>query len=237
MDLLIVLALAAAAAAPSAKAPAPTPALKPPIPAFDSTAFAARVDNPYFPLRPGTVFVYRTHDAKGSGTDTIEVTRQTRRILGVIAVVVRDRAYRDSVLIEDTYDWYAQDKAGSVWYLGEDTKAMRGDSVVSTAGSWEAGRDGAFAGVIMPGVPDDGLTYRQEYRAGVAEDMARIVSLSAQVKVMGETFSPCVVTEDWSPLERGVKEQKIYAPGLGLVFERTTAGGDEEMELVKVLGR
>ena len=167
--------------------------------------------------------------------DSVFVTHETRAILGVPAVVVRDRAYLGGKLVEETEDWYAQDRKGNVWYLGEDTKEYKDGKVVGTAGSWEAGRDSASGGFIMPGVPEVGMAYRQEYRPGVAGDMARVVNLDRRALVMGDSITACVETEEWSPLERGVREEKIYAPGLGLVLERTTAGGDESMKLTKVV--
>ena len=209
--------------------------LKPPIPVFDPAGFTTQVDNPYFPLRPGTVRIYQARTGKATIVDTVTVTRETRTILGVNAVVVRDRTYRDSVLVEDTQDWYAQDRKGNVWYLGEDTREYRAGKAVSTAGSWEAGRDSAHAGIIMPAIPEIGMEYRQEYCRGVAEDMARVINLDAKATVLNETFTVCLETEDWSPLERGVREKKVYAPGLGLVLERTVAGGDEWMKLVKLI--
>jgi hypothetical protein len=202
---------------------------------FDPVGFTALVDNPYFPLRPGTIRVYELRAGKATVVDTVTVTRETKTILGVNAVMVRDRTYRDSVLIEDTFDWYAQDRKGNVWYLGEDTKEYRNGKVVSTAGSWEAGRDSAHAGIIMPAIPEVGMEYRQEYRAGVAEGMARVINLDAKVMALNETFTACLETEDWSPLERGVREKKVYAPGLGLVLRRTVAGGDEWMKHVKLI--
>jgi hypothetical protein len=205
------------------------------MPPFDPAGFTTVVDNPYFPLVPGTVMVYETREGRTSGTDTIVVTRETKGILGVAALVVRDRAYQGGKLVEESFDWYAQDRKGNVWYLGEDTKEYRDGKVVSTAGSWEAGRDSARGGIIMPAVPEVGMEYRQEYRPGVAEDMARVLSLNARALVLGDSATACLETEDWSPLERGVRERKVYAPGYGLVEERTVAGGDEGMRLVKLV--
>jgi hypothetical protein len=163
------------------------------------------------------------------------VTRKTRNILGVAAVVVHDRTYRGGELVEATTDWYAQDKAGNVWYLGEDTKEYRQGKVVSAAGSWEAGEAGAHAGIIMPAAPKIGVAYRQEDRAGSAEDMGRVLSLTAAVAVPFGTFDHCLETEDWSPLEPGVLEHKYYARGVGCVLQETVKGGNERMELVKVI--
>ncbi len=204
-----------------------------PIPAFDPASFRTPADNPYFPLRPGTLLVYR--DRAGIEVDSMLVTRETRDILGVRAVVVRDRAYRGGALVEATIDWYAWDHEGNVWYLGEDTKEYKNGRVVSTAGSWEAGRGGARAGILVPARPKIGAAYRQEYRAGVAEDMARALRLDAKVVVPYGTFDLCLETEDWSPLEPGVLERKFYARGVGCVLEETVRGGRARMELVRVI--
>ena len=232
MDLLVLslaTALALAAAPPSGQKGAP---LKPPIPVFDPVGFTSVVDNPYFPLRPGTVLVYEMRAGKQSDVDTVVVTRETRVVLGVTAVVVRDGRYRGGKLVEESYDWYAQDRKGNVWSLGEDTKGLRDSQVVSTAGSWEAGRDSACAGIVMPAVLEDGMQYRKGYRRGAVEDLAEVQSLDAKASVLNETFTACVETEDWSPLGRGARERNVYAPGVGLVLRRI-AGGDEWMKLVK----
>ena len=230
MTLSLAVGCALAAAAPGKPAE-----LVPPLAPFDSTAFVSNVDNPYFPLDPGSILVYETLEGKAKGVDSVFVTRERRTILGVPAIVVRDRSYVAGKLTEDTADWYAQDKRGNVWYLGEDTKEYRDGKVTSTTGSWEAGRDGAHGGIVMPGVPEVGMQYRQEYRPGVAEDMASIQSLDGRALVMGDSVTACVETEEWSPLERGVRELKLYAPGLGLVLQRTKAGGSESMRLVRVV--
>jgi hypothetical protein len=231
-SLVLLLVSALAAAAPAGPK---TAALKPPIPTFDPAGFAPLVDNPYFPLVPGSILIYESHSGKAAGVDSVFVTGETKRILGVDALIVRDRAYLAGKLVEATEDWYAQDRKGNVWYLGEDTKEYRDGKVVSTAGSWEAGRDSARGGYIMPAVPEVGMDYRQEYRRGAAEDMARVASLDGKATVMGDAITGCLETEDWSPLERGVREEKVYAPGLGLVLERTVAGGNESLRLIKVI--
>lgn len=231
--LLLSLAIASimAAAAPSGQKAAP---LDPPIPVFDPAGCTSMVDNPYFPLRPGTVLVYETRAGKTTEVDTVVVTRATRTVLGVTAVVVRDRTYRGGELVEESFDWYTQDRKGNVWSLGEDTKDLRDGVVVSTAGAWEAGKDSACAGIVMPAIIEVGMEYRKAYRRGRVEDLAEVRSLDAKATVLKDTFTACVETEDWSPLERGVRERNVYAPGVGLVL-RHALGGDERMKLVKLI--
>ena len=229
--LLLVLVLASARGGPKATL------LDPPLPVFEPAGFVAQVDNPYFPLRPGTIRVYEDRSGKKPVVDTVTVTRETKVILGVNAVVVRDVAWRDSALIEETADWYAQDRKGNVWYLGEDTKELRAGKVASTAGSWEAGRSGAQPGIVMWAHPAAGGTYRQEYRKGVAEDMARVLGTDASVTAGGVAYTQCVQTEEWSPLEPGVREHKFYARGVGLVRMVSAAGAHEEQTLVRVFSR
>jgi hypothetical protein len=227
VSLAIVMTLAAAA--PSGQKTVP---LKPPIPLFDPVGCTSVVDNPYFPLRPGTILIYETRTGKTTEVDTVVVTRETRTILGVTALVVRDRTYRDGKLVEESFDWYAQDRKGNVWSLGEDTKDLRDGEVVSRAGAWEAGQDSACAGIVMPAIPEVGMEYRKAYRRGRVEDLAEVRGLEAKATVLNDMFTACVETEDWSSLERGARERNVYAPGLGLVLRRTV-GGEERMKLVK----
>lgn len=227
---LAVVSVMAAVAPPGQKAAT----LDPPIPVFDPVGCTSVVDNPYFPLRPGTILVYETRAGKTTEVDTVDVMRETRVVLGVAAVVVRDRTYRGGKLVEESFDWYVQDRKGNVWSLGEDTKDLRDGEVVSTAGAWEAGRDSACAGIVMPAILEVGMEFRKGYRRGRVEDLAEVRSLDARATVLNDTFTACVQTEDWSPLERGVREKNVYAPGLGLVL-RGTVGGDERMKLVKLI--
>ena len=152
---------------------------------LDPTAFTTRITNPWWPMRPGSRWVYRETDAAGARQRVVvTVTGRTRRIAnGVTARVVRDVVTEDGEPVEVTEDWYAQDRRGNVWYLGEDTAEYEHGEVVSREGSWEAGVAGAEAGVIMPARPRPGLRYRQEYYAGHAEDRARIVSRREQAGV------------------------------------------------------
>jgi hypothetical protein len=228
--MLALAALLAVAATASAQRRA-----EPPVPAFTAGAFrGGPVDNPLFPLRPGMVWVLAVNEGGRPALDSITVTRETRLVAGVTAVVVHDRVLRGGVVAEDTYDWYAQDTSGTVWYLGEDTREFRNGRVASTSGSWEADVAGARAGILMMAHPKVGDAYRQEYRPGVAEDMGRVLSVDDTVTVPAGHFIHCVTTEDWSPLEPAVRERKTYCPGIGVVREMTVAGGRERSELLSV---
>ena len=145
----------------------------------------------------------------------MSVTHQTKKVMGVECVVVDDRAWEDGKLIEKTYDWFAQDKEGSVWYFGEDTKEYENGKVVSTKGSWEAGVDGAKPGIIMQADPKVGQSYHQEYYKGEAEDMAKVQSLNASVRVPYGSFDRVLVTREWTPLQPVFYEKKYYVRGVG----------------------
>jgi hypothetical protein len=200
------------------------------------TAFGPHVTNPWFPLRPGTVYVYRGVENGKPTRDVVTVTRRTRVVAGVRCTVVSDRLYTEGHLSERTEDWYAQDAAGNVWYFGEDTAELdRQGRVTSTEGSWRAGRNGAKQGIFMPASPHLGQTGRQEYYRGHAEDHFRVVSLRATVQVPYASSRAALLTEEWSPLEPGVLDHKLYVRGVGTVLEQTVKGGDERNELVSVL--
>ena len=193
--------------------------------------FQTAVDNPWFPLVPGTTYKYvETKD--GERVDVVTtVTTQTKTILGVHCIVVHDLATANGKTKEDTLDWYAQDKQGNVWYFGEDTKAYRENGKYTTEGSWEAGEDGAQPGIIMPANPAPGEPYRQEYLAGHAEDKAQVIALDESVKVPYGEFVGALRTKEWSDLEAG-SDAKWYARGVG--FIRSAAEDGEVAELVAV---
>lgn len=197
-------------------------------PMLDPARFVDGVDNPLFPLVPGSTSSYREG---ANGTVEITVTAERRTILGISAVVVHDVASLDGEVVEDTLDWYAQDVDGAVWYLGEDTKEYRNGRVVSTEGSWEAGVDGAQPGVLIPASPTVGLRYRQEYYRCEAEDYGEILALDETVTVAAGTFEHCLQTHDYTPLEPDVNEQKWYCPGVGTVLSLDVETGERE-ELV-----
>jgi hypothetical protein len=159
------------------------------------------------------------------------VTHQTRQVMGITATVVRDVETRDGELVEETSDWYAQDRDGNVWYLGEETKAYK-DGKPSPAGSWEAGVDGALPGIIMKAHPRVGDAYRQEFYRGEAEDMGKVVRVGDSETVPFRAFHGLLVTQDWTPLEPKVVEEKYYAKGVGLVLETTIRGGSDRNALV-----
>jgi hypothetical protein len=192
------------------------------------------ITNPYMPLRPNTTFTYEgTLDGQDQ-VDVVTVTGATKTILGVTTTVVRDTVYVAGVLAEDTFDWYAQDDAGNVWYFGEDTKEFDGQgNVISTAGSWEAGVDGAVPGIIMLSDPGKGDSYRQEFAPAVAEDAATVLSVSDTVTVPYGTFGDVLRTADFSCLESGV-DYKSYARGVGFIFSVAGGSTDERLELVSV---
>jgi hypothetical protein len=209
------------------------PTYDPDIPA----AWAPSVTNPYLPLAAGTLWEYRAETEDGVETVIVEVLEQTRVVNGVTATVVHDRAFLDGELIEDTEDWFAQDANGNVWYLGEATQEIENGQVVSTEGSWEWGVDGALPGIIMWADPAAhvGEEYRQEFYEGEAEDMAKVVALNQSVTVPYGSFSGCVQTEDTTPLEPGVLENKYYCSGLGPVLEVSPESG-ERLELTELTG-
>jgi hypothetical protein len=188
---------------------------------------AAKVDHPHFPLVPGTTMNY-TEKGGGETLDgVVTVTHDTKTVMGIPCVVVHDQVLKNGKVKEDTYDWYAQDRSGTVWYMGEDTKEYKPGGQASTMGSWEAGVKGAKPGVIMPADPRPGKPYRQEYSYGTAEDMGQVVAVNETVKVPYGEFTNCVKTKDWSLLEPG-HEYKWYAPGVGVVKAQASAG-DVEM--------
>jgi hypothetical protein len=200
----------------------------------DPADFVAEIDNPFLSFARGRVFRYAGETADGLETILVEVTGANRTVLGVSTTVVHDRAYLDGELIEDTYDWYAQDKDGNVWYFGEDSRQIENNQVVGTEGSWEAGVDGAEPGILMPAEPRIGLRYRQEYAAGVAEDMAQVRSLSKTVEIPYGIFAGCLETAEWTPLEPGARESKFYAPGVGMLLELQRRGGGSRVELIAI---
>jgi hypothetical protein len=197
--------------------------------------FAAEVSNPWFPLKPGTTLTYRgVKDGKPS-RDVFAVTRATKVIEGVRTTVVSDRLYAAGKLAERTLDYYAQDEAGNVWYFGEDTAELDpSGKVTSTSGTWRAGVKGARAGIFMPADPRPGQSGQQEFYKGEAEDRFRVVSVSTPVRTPGASTSRGLLTAEWTPLEPGVLDHKLYVRGVGTALEQTVKGGDERNTLVAV---
>jgi hypothetical protein len=229
--ILILVVMCAIVCSDSGNSPkedcSPDPSYNPTINPAD---FVTGIDNPLWPLVPGTIYVYR------GGEETIEitVTYDTKEILGVNTIVVHDVVTVNSEVIEDTYDWYAQDTEGNLWYFGEDTKEYENGVVVSTEGSWEAGVDGAKPGIVMHATqPAIWLPYRQEYYVCEAEDMAEVVSLNESVVVQYGSFDNCLKTREFTPLEPDINEYKYYTHGVGMVLEVNLASG-ARTELIEI---
>lgn len=201
---------------------------------FDPANFVSQVDNPYFPLKPGTTWIYEGSREGHAQRAVMTVTNATKMILGVQCLVIQDDVTEEGQIVEQTQDWYAQDKAGNVWYFGESFKERQDDGSFSTQGSWVAGVDGVQPGIIMEGQPRIGDSYNQERASGVAEDMARVIGRGESATVRYGTFSNVLVTEESTPLEPGYVEHKYYAPGVGNVLILATQGGQERMELVSM---
>ena len=197
--------------------------------------FTARVANPWFPLRPGTTYVYSgVRDGKPS-RDLVTVTHSTKVIQGVRCTAVSDRLYLRGRLFERTTDWYAQDRSGAVWYFGEQTAELDAHGrVTSREGSWQSGVDGAKAGIYMPAHPRVGQSARQELYVGHADDHFRVLSLDASVSVPYISSRHALLTKEWTPLEPGVLDHKLYVRGIGTVKEETVKGGSERNVLVAV---
>ena len=211
---------------------------KNPLLEIDPDNFVSEVNNPYFPLLPETTFIYRGEKDGAPTRDVMTVTQETKEILGVTTTVVYHLSYEDGVLVEETFDWFVQDVDGNVWYFGEDTKELdENGNVISTEGSWEAGVDGAQAGIIMLADPKKGDRYQQELAPGVAEDMAQVIGFEDSLCVRYGCFDDVLVTKEWSPLEKGVVEHKYYAKGVGFIFGVMVKGGEEQTELVRVRRR
>ena len=199
-----------------------------------SATFTTEIDNPYLPMVPGTRRVFRETDGDGAAQKVVvTVTSRTKRVAsGVVARVVRDTVTERGQVVEDTFDWYAQDDRGNVWYVGEDTTEYEDGRPVTKEGSWEAGVDGAKAGIVMPARPRVGMQYRQEHYAGHAEDMARVLSLDEQAEVPAGHFTGVLLTREWNPIEPEVLEYKLYAKGIGPVLAVSVSGGSDREELL-----
>jgi len=202
---------------------------------IDPANFVSTIDNPWFPLIPGTILTYRGVKDGEVADETFTVTKATKVVAGVTCVVVHDELKLAGDLAETTDDWYAQDRDGNVWYFGEATKELEGGKVVSSEGSWQGGVDGAEPGIYMPAHPAIGQSALQEFYAGQAEDHFVVLLTSTKVKVPFGSFSDALLTAEWTPLEPGVLSEKFYVKGTGEVREADVAGGDEKLELTKVV--
>lgn len=203
---------------------------------LDPTEFTVEIDNLYWPMEPGSQWTYREIDEQGEElVVVVTVSSETKEIAnGVIARVVRDTVTKDGQLVEDTFDWYAQDGSGTIWYLGESTAEFEDGEATSTAGSFEAGVDGALPGIIMPAQPAVGMSYRQEYYKGEAEDNGEILSTGEQVEAPAGHYDDAVLTKDTITIQPDVVEYKFYARGVGPVLVLGISGGAGREELIEV---
>jgi hypothetical protein len=199
---------------------------------LDPADFTTNIDNPYWPMRPGSHWVYREVENGETQRVDVTVTNQTKTLEGIDARVVHDRVSRNGETLEDTYDWYAQDSAGNLWYLGEDTAEYENGKLKTKEGSWAAGIDGAEPGVVVPAHPKQGMTYREEYYAGHAEDGAEVLKVGSQVQVPFGRFQNAMLTRNFSTIEPTVEEMKLYAKGVGPVMELLVSGGSGRTELL-----
>jgi hypothetical protein len=204
-------------------------------PSIHPADFVATIDNRWFPLQPGTGFHYKgvQEDGKTPQADDMVVTHRTKTILGVKCTVVRDEVRSRGRLIERTFDWYAQDKAGNVWYMGEDAREVRHGRLVRVNDSWQGGVGGAEPGIIMPGNPLPGDEYRQEYYPKFALDQARVLGSGGPVTVPAGSYKQTLLTVETSPIDPA-HERKYYVAGVGDVWEHTVAANHEEIKLVSI---
>jgi hypothetical protein len=225
--------------AAAAASPSPPPGELAPIrgayaPKIDPANFVAVIDNRYQPYKPGASFHFEGVRGATPQTDDQVVLHRTKRILGVTCTVVRDTVSEHGRAVERTDDWYAQDKQGNVWYMGEDAFELKNGHFVKAGDSWKSGVNGAKPGIIMPAHPRPGDAYRQEYYPpGKALDKARVVRIGGSLTVPYGTFKGLLVTSEYSPLEPQT-EQKYYAPGVGEIAERVVKGHHEAFRLVGV---
>jgi hypothetical protein len=198
--------------------------------------FTTEIDNPYWPMAPGTRWTYREVDEEGKELEVVVVvTTETKKIAnGITARVVRDTVTEDGQLVEDTFDWYAQDKQGNVWYFGEDTAEFENGELTTKSGSFEAGVDGALPGIIMPADPQPGMKFRQEYYKGEAEDNGEVLSTNEMAEVPFGQFKQMLLTKDTITIEPDVLEYKLYAKGVGPVLVLGVSGGGGREELIEV---
>ena len=199
---------------------------------LDPKDFTTRIDNPYWPMDPGTRWTYRETDQEGAQLKVVvTVSDQTKKIAnGVTARVVRDTVTENGKIIEDTLDWYAQDKEGNIWYLGENTAEFQNGKLITKAGSFEAGVDGAQPGIVMPADPQDGMQYRQEYYKGEAEDNGEVLSTTEKVRSPLGQFDNALLTKDTITIEPNVLQYKLYAKGIGPVVALGVSGGPASRE-------
>jgi hypothetical protein len=196
------------------------------------------VNNRFFPAPPGATWTYEGVTADGTERINVSVLSATdpkgsKMVMGLDARVIRDTVLLNGKLIEDTWDWYGQDAAGNVWYIGEDTSEYENGVVVCNCGAWEWGVSGALPGYQMLANPQVGASYRQEFFRNEAEDIAEVVAVNVTETVRAGTFSGCIRTREMSVIDRSSEEFKTYCPGIGLVLE---TAGTERIELISYTG-
>ena len=201
-------------------------------PKINPANFQKPIENPWFSLVPGTEFTYRSISSEGTEINIVQVTDKTKVVMGITTRVVWDRVWLNGNLTEETFDWYAGDNEGNVWYFGEDSRSLQNGKVVSRKGSWEAGVNGAEPGIIMKAHPQIGDQYRQEYLKGEAEDMGDVSGLRLSAAVPAGTFNSCLQTKDWTPLEPGTFEYKYYSKKVRGVVLETSPDGKSRSELI-----
>ncbi len=229
---ITVLAAGLALSAVNFTVAAPTPATDD----INAENFTTNIDNPFFPLQPGTTFIYKGRKEASKQRDEFAVTDRTVIIDGVTCRVVHDKVFMHGVLQEDTFDYFAQDVEGNVWYFGEDTEELDSKGrVVSTAGTWRAGVDGAQPGVIMEAHPKVNDHYFQEVAAPIAQDEAIVLNLHEIVAVPFGKFTNCLQTKEFTQLEPGNVEHKFYARGVGFIVGVVVKGGKERLALVNIV--
>lgn len=205
-------------------------------PVLNPADFVKVIDNPYFPLPVGRTLIYTGIKDGKSQVDRVHVVTRTKKIEGIVATTVTDVATHRGKLLEKTTDWYAQDKHGTVWYLGERTAAFLPGGKVDRSGSWQAGVKDAEPGIVMLAHPAVPQAYRQEYMKGNAEDTAWIVNRGGHLTLHGRTFHRTLTSLEFTRLEPGVIDQKVYAPGIGIISEQAVRGPAEVATLVRVTG-
>jgi hypothetical protein len=194
--------------------------------------FTTNIDNRYWPMVPGTRWTYSETDQEGAELEVVvTVTEQTKKIAnGITARVVRDTVTEDGELAEDTFDWYAQDEQGNIWYLGEETAEFENGKLTTRSGSFEAGVDGALPGIAMPDDPKPGMQYRQEFYEGEAEDNGEVLSTREMAETPYAQFDNALLTRDTITIEPSVLEYKLYAPRVGPVLVVGVSGGPGSRE-------
>ena len=203
-------------------------------PSINPADFVEGISNKYLTFAPGTTFIYEGKVEEGVERIEVYVTPKTRNVMGVETMIVRDKEYLNSELIEETYDWFAQDRFGNVWYFGEDSMEIVDGKIASRAGSWEAGIDGARPGIVMMASPEVGHEYYQEYFSGEAMDKGKVIANGLQIRGPYGIFDDCIQTLDWNPLEKDSEEHKYYCAGAGNLVYEVSLEDNEFVQLMDI---